>query len=78
MVRVTKDCVRLAPADWGGLLSLALTLSVLVATIIYQVHSLAVNSRVRMVRLETEIAHLKSDVSALKIDIRQLAKEGRP
>lgn len=77
MVRVAQDRVRLAPSDWGGLLSLALTLSALVGTAIYQVNALAVNSRVRMARLETEIAHLKSEVSVLQSDVRRLARGDR-
>ena len=74
MVRTATDRVRLAPADWGGLFSLAITVMALLVTTLYQVHNLAVTSSERMVRLEPEVANLKSEVSLLQSDIRMLAK----
>ncbi len=77
MLRTSENRVHLAPADWGGLLSLALAIMTLVGATLWQVHDLAASNRERLARFETEIAHLKADVSLMKTDIRQLVRGER-
>lgn len=78
MVRLSHDRVRLAPADWGGLCSLAVALSTLVGATLYQVHDMAADARVRQARFEAELSHLKTEVKQLKTDVRTLLRGGRP
>ena len=67
-----QNRVRLAPADWGGLCSLAVALAALVCTTLYKVHELSASHRERLVRIELELAHVKSDVNHLQDDVRTL------
>ena len=64
--------VRLAPADWCGLCSLAIALAALVGTTLYKVHELSASHRERMVRIELELAHVKSDINHVQADVRTL------
>ena len=77
MVLTPDNHVRLAPADWGGLCSIALTLLMLVGATLYQVHDLAATNRERLARFEAELTYLKSDVVLLKNDVRLLVRETR-
>lgn len=72
MVRVSRDRVRLAPADWGGLCSLALAVLTLLGATLYKVHDVAAAERVRQTRVELELAHLKSQVDQLQRDVQSL------
>ncbi len=76
MVRTSENHVHLAPADWGGLLSLGLAIISLVGATLWQVHDLAATSRERLARFEVEISNLKSDVTLLKTDYRLLLRGG--
>ncbi|TWT46503.1 hypothetical protein Pla111_15990 [Botrimarina hoheduenensis] len=78
MVRYSSDRVRLAPADWGGLCSLALAILTLVGATLWNVWDLSTTSRERLARVEAELAHLQADVSLLKSDVRVLTGRGRP
>ena len=80
MVRDPKfgNRVRLAPADWGGLCSLALAILTLVGATLYQVHDSAAADRARQARFETELANLKSHVRRLQDDVRALLRSQRP
>lgn len=64
--------VRLAPADWGGLCSLALALAALVGTTLYKVHDLSATHRERLARIESELSHVQSDIEHLQADLRTL------
>ncbi|TWT91008.1 hypothetical protein Mal64_14070 [Pseudobythopirellula maris] len=78
MVRVSsQERVRLAPADWGGLCTVALTILAMVAATFYQVHDLAAANRVKQARFEIELTHLKNDVKVLQADVRLLVMETR-
>jgi hypothetical protein len=67
-----QNRVRLAPADWGGLCSLALAIAALVGTTLYKVHELSASHRERMVRIEIELAHVQSDIAHVQEDVRTL------
>lgn len=75
MTRVTHDRVRLAPADWGGLCSLALTLAMLVGATLYKVHDAAAAVRARQARIDAELSHLDAQVQRLQQDVRQLLRK---
>ena len=72
MTLYADNRVRLAPADWGGLCSLAIALAALVGTTLYKVHELSASHRERMVRIELELAHVKSDINHVQEDVRTL------
>lgn len=74
MVRTQGNRVHLAPTEWGGLISLAVAIMTLVGATLWQVHDLAASNRERLARFETEITHLKSDVSLMQSDIRVLVR----
>lgn len=76
MTRTAHDRVRLAPADWGGLCSLALTLVTLVGATLLKVHDMAADARGRQTRFETELGHLKTQVTRLQDDVRLLLRSG--
>lgn len=78
MVRSADERVRLAPADWGGLCSLALAILTLVAATLWNVWDLSTTSRERLARVEAELSHLKADVALLKSDLRVLARSVKP
>jgi hypothetical protein len=67
--------VRLAPADWGGLCSLAIAIAALVGTTLYKVHELSASHRERLVRIEIELAHVKSDIEHVQDDVQTLIKK---
>ncbi|MGL4512315.1 MAG: hypothetical protein ACRCT8_04435 [Lacipirellulaceae bacterium] len=79
MVRIRDtDRVRLAPADWVAIASLALAILTLVGATLYSVYDLAATSRERLARLEAELGHVKSDVRLLQNDVRTLALRSGP
>lgn len=67
--------VRLAPADWGGLCSLAIAIAALVGTTLYKVHELSASHRERLVRIEIELAHVQSDIAHVQEDVRTLIEK---
>lgn len=67
-----SDQVRLAPADWGGICSLALALASLAGATLYRVHDLAAENRVRQARIDLELGYLKGDVQQLQADVRSV------
>lgn len=73
-----SDRVRLAPADWGGLCSLALAILTLVSATLYQVHDLAAADRARQARVDAELNHLKAQVQQLQADVRELLRSRQP
>lgn len=74
----TLKRVRLAPADWGGLCSLALTILMMLAATLYQVHDLAATDRVQQARFDAELGHLKAQVRQLQVDVRLALNTRRP
>ncbi len=80
MVRANnnRERVRLAPADWGGLCSLALAILTLVGATLYKVHEIAQTNRERLASVETELTSLQRNVGLLQSDVRDLARRTRP
>lgn len=68
----------MAPADWGGLCSLALAILTLVGATLWNVWDLSTSSRERLARVEAELSHLKADVALLKSEVRVLTRGVRP
>lgn len=79
MVRVAEnnDRVRLAPADWGGLCSLALAILTLVGATLHKVHEMAHTNRVRLAAMDAELEALLSGVELLQVDVRELSRGPR-
>lgn len=75
MTRISYDRVRLAPADWGGLCSLALTVLMLVGATLYKVHDAAAAVRARQARIDAELGHLDTQVKRLQQDVRLLLRK---
>lgn len=73
-----SDRVRLAPADWGGLCSLALAILALVGATLHKVHEMAHTNRGRLAAVDAELGALKSRVELLQTDVRELARGHRP
>lgn len=69
-----SDRVRLAPADWGGLCSLALAILMLVSATLYQVHDQSAADRAREARVDVELRHLKEQVRQIQEDIREFLR----
>lgn len=80
MVRVpdNSERVRLAPADWGGLCSLALALLSLGGATLYKVYDISQTNRERLAAVDAELAGLKRNVSLLQSDVRDLARRMTP
>ncbi|QDT70487.1 hypothetical protein MalM25_34350 [Planctomycetes bacterium MalM25] len=80
MVRTPEnpDRVRLAPADWGGLCSLALASLTLAGATLYKVHEVAQTNRERLAAVDAELAGLKQSVSLLQSDVRVIARRPFP
>ncbi|QDV76128.1 hypothetical protein [Botrimarina mediterranea] len=76
MVRVaeTTDRVRLAPADWGGLCSLALAILSLGGATLYKLYDISQTHRERLAAVDAELAGLKHNVELLQQDVRHLAR----
>lgn len=72
------DRVRLAPADWGGLCSLALALLVLAGATLTKVHEVAQTNRERLAAVDAELASLQASVQLLQSDIRTIAQRKTP
>jgi hypothetical protein len=72
MTLLPDNRVRLAPADWGGLCSLAVAIAALVGTTLYKVHELSASHRERLVRIESELTHVKSEINHVQEDVRTL------
>lgn len=72
------DRVRLAPADWGGLCMLALTLLTLAGATLYEVHQTAQTNRERLAAVDAELSALKRSVELLQTDVRALARRNEP
>lgn len=72
MVRVaeTTERVRLAPADWGGLCSLALTIVVLACGTLYKMHELSGDSRVRQALLDANNERARREMTLLRAELR--------
>jgi type II secretory pathway component PulJ len=75
MVRVadTADRVRLAPADWGGLCSLALAILSLGGATLYKLYDISQTHRERLAAVDAELSGLKHNVGLLQQDVRDLA-----
>lgn len=80
MVRSAKqpDRVRLGPADWGGLCSLALTIVSLGGATLHKVHDIAIQSRERLAAVDVELAGLRRSIVVLQADVRELARGRKP
>ncbi len=80
MVRAAdnSDRVHLAPADWGGLCSLALAILSLGGATLYKVHDIAQTNRERLAAVDAELTGLKQSVVMLQVDIRDLARRSQP
>lgn len=80
MVRVAdkSDRVRLAPADWGGLCSLALAILTLLGATLYKVHEIAQTNRERLAAVDAELGALKWGVELLQSDVRDLSRQDCP
>ena len=78
MVRTRDDRVRLAPADWGGLCSLAWAILSLGGATLWKVHEIAQTNRERLAAVDAELAGLKQSVRLLQSDVRDLARRGSP
>lgn len=74
MVRTSDNRVRLAPADWGGLCSIALTIVTLVAATLYTVNEIAVTNRQRLAAIDAELISLQRSINLLQSDLRNLAR----
>ncbi|TWT96762.1 hypothetical protein Pla108_25360 [Botrimarina colliarenosi] len=72
------DRVRLGPADWGGLCSLALAILSLGAATLYKVHDIAQTNRERLAAVDAELAGLKHNVGLLQTDLREISRRVRP
>lgn len=77
MVKNRQGQVRLAPADWGGLLALAVTMLGMIGATLFQVHDLNAASRARQAVFENELGHLQTDVRTLKTDVRTLLRKAK-
>jgi len=80
MVRTpdSPERVRLAPADWGGLCSLALAILTLVGATLYKVHEIAQTNRERLAAVDAELRSVRQSVGLLQTDVRELARGTRP
>ena len=78
MVRTADNRVRLAPADWGGLCSLALAIITLLGATLYKVHEIAQTNRERLAAVDAEVSAMKQSVALLQADVRELARRSRP
>lgn len=78
MVRTKDDRIRLAPADWGGLCSVALTVVTLAAATLYKVHEVAQTNRERLAAVDAEIAAVRRSVALLQADVREIARSKHP
>ena len=78
MVRTADNQVRLAPADWGGLCSLALAIITLLGATLYKVHEIAQTNRERLAAVDAEVSAMKRSVALLQADVRELARRSRP
>lgn len=70
--------VRLAPADWGGLCSLALAVLSLCGATLYKVHNIAQTNRERLAAVDAELAGLNRSVGLLQSDVRAIARRSAP
>lgn len=80
MVRTPEnpDRVRLAPADWGGLCSLALASMTLAGATLYKIHEVAQTNRERLAAVDAELASLQANVQLLQTDLRVIARRPSP
>lgn len=77
MTRTVPEQVRLAPADWGGLCSLALAILTLVGATLYKVHETANANRARLAAVDAELESLQLNVRLLQSDLRAVARRPR-
>lgn len=78
MVRTSDNQVRLAPADWCGLGSIALAVFTLLGATHYKLHEIAQSNRQRLAAVEADVTGVKRSVTLLQADVRVIARRARP